>query len=117
MSEERLLNLANEYPEYSGVFQAVLGWFDSHPNANAISMDQFYSNKFNFSREQLKIAFMIMKEKSIIVRFYRLFDDDGSKIGKDYFSKDEIPIRVDTLLGELKDTKDISIVPYYSLKK
>ena len=117
MSEEKLQSLAKEFPQYEDVFQAVLEWFKSHPNTNAISMEIFYSNKFSFSREEINIAFILMKEKLILTTIYRIFDDDGSKIGKDFDDYNEIPDTIDTIWGEKKNTRDVFIVPYYKLLK
>jgi hypothetical protein len=117
MSEKKLLNLAKEFPEYSDVFDAVLVWFEDHPKTNAISMDTFYTSKFGFSRSHISIAFTIMKQNSILTTIYRVLDEDGSKIGKDFNTLDEIPDTLDTISGQKVDKDDVFIVPYYSINK
>ena len=117
MLDEKLQNLAKEFPEYSDVFDAVLVWFESHPNINAISMDTFYSNKFGFSESHISIAFTIMKHTKILTTIYRVLDEDGSKIGRDFNEIDEIPSTLDTMSGQKKEIEDVFIVPYYSINK
>lgn len=114
MSNAKLQNLVRDFPEYSDIFSTVLVWLESNPKAFAISMDTFYSNKFGFSRSRISIAFAIMKQNSILTTIYRVIDEDGSKIGKDFNSIDDIPDTVDTISGQKKDIKNLFIVPYYS---
>lgn len=115
MSEEKLQNLVKEFPEYSGVFNAILDWFKTNPKMNAISMDIIYSNKFGFTKTEISIAFSIMKHKNVLKTIYRVIDEEGYKIGKDFNAVDEIPETVDSILGEKKAVKDIFVVPFYSL--
>jgi len=117
MSKEKLQNLVKEFPEYSDIFYAVLVWFEDHPKVNAISMDTFYSSDFGFSEKNISIAFTIMKQTKILKTIYRVIDEDGFKIGKDFNTIDEIPNTLDTMSGEKKDVDDAFIVPFYSIIK
>ncbi|WP_296149898.1 hypothetical protein [uncultured Flavobacterium sp.] len=117
MSKEKLQSLVKEFPEYSEIFDAVLVWFETHPKINAISMDTFYSSNFGFSESHISIAFTIMKHTKILKTIYRVLDEDGSKIGKDFNTIDEIPNTLDTMSGQKKDIDDVFIVPYYSINK
>jgi len=114
---EKLQNLAKEFPEYSGIFSAILVWFQTHPKINAISMDAMYSSSYGFSKVEISIAFSIMKHKSVLKTIYRVVDEDGSKIGRDFNDIEEIPETVDTMLGEKKLVRDVFVVPFYSLNK
>ncbi|TDN87313.1 hypothetical protein DET49_1122 [Salegentibacter sp. 24] len=115
MYERKLQNLAREFPEYSQIFEAILDWFFKHPNQRAITMDYFYSDRYQFSFEDINTSFMIMEEYEILKIIYRILDFDGVKIGSDFEDYKEIPDEVSTLWGEKKDIKDVNIVPYYCL--
>ena len=117
MLEEKLQNLAKEYPQYSRIFEAILDWFERHPNQRAITMDHFYSNKYSFSIPDINITFMILKEKSILKTVYRIIDEDGTKISRDYVSLKDIPPQVDTMWGVKKDIEDVDVIPFYALEK
>ena len=115
MSKDKLNDLIKLYPDYSQVFRAVLNWFLTHPQQRSVTMDFFYSNKFAFSKEQINIAFFIMKETEVVKPIYRILDDKGHKIGRDYDNVEEIPKYVDTMWGDKKDIDEVYIVPYYEL--
>lgn len=115
MSEEKLKNLIDTYPKYAPIFRAVHTWFVTHPKQRGVSLDSFYSKKYNFSREEIDIAFFLMKQTAIVKPIYRVLDDDGTRIGQDFDNIEEIPQYVDTMLGEKKSIDDVFIVPYYTL--
>ncbi|WP_430905575.1 hypothetical protein [Maribacter sp. 2-571] len=115
MSDEKLNLLVNDYPEYSEVIKAISDWFREHADQRAIRMDEFYSNQFGFSIEDVNAAFMLMRQQSMLKTIYRVLDDDGSKIGKDFENYSEIPDEVSTIWGVKKETKDVFVVPFYSL--
>jgi len=117
MSKEKLQSLVREFPEYSEIFDAVLVWFEKHPKINAISMDTFYSSNYGFSENRISIAFILMKQTKILNTIYRVLDEDGSKIGKDFNTIEEIPNVLNTMSGEKKDIDDVFIVPFYSINK
>ncbi|WP_139374840.1 hypothetical protein [Salegentibacter holothuriorum] len=110
-------NLAKEYPEYSKIFEAILDWFERHPNQRAITMDYFYSDKYSFSIPDINITFMILKEHSILKTVYRVIDEDGSKISHDFLNLKDIPTQVDTMWGNKKDIEDVDVIPFYALEK
>ncbi|TQO38969.1 hypothetical protein GQ41_3637 [Arenibacter algicola] len=115
MLEEKLQTLVKEYPNYSGVILAIVKWFRNNPSQKDIRMDVFYSNHFNYSIEEINAAFMIMTQEDLLKPVYRILDDDGSKIGKDFKHVRDIPQTVSTIWGKKKETKDVYIVPFYSL--
>lgn len=117
MSKEKLQSLVKEFPEYSEIFDAVLVWFEDHPKITAISMDTFYSSNFGFSENRISIAFILMKQTKILKTIYRVLDQDGSKIGRDFNTIEEIPNTLDTMSGQKKDIDDVFIVPFYSINK
>ncbi len=116
MSEEKLQNLVDKYPQYSRVFREVLNWFATHPKQKEVSQELFYTTKYKFSKEEIGIAFYLLIEQSVIRRKYRVVDEDGSRFSQEFENIDEIPRYVDTMFGEKKDTKDMSVVPFFSLK-
>lgn len=115
MSEEKLKTLVKEYPDYSEVIQAIVNWFLHNPDKKDIRMDVFYSSHFNYSIEEINAAFMLMTMEEVLKPVYRVLDDDGSRIGKDFKSINEIPEFVSTPWGDKKETKDVFIVPFYYL--
>ncbi|TRW22295.1 hypothetical protein FMM05_17470 [Flavobacterium zepuense] len=115
MSEDKFIKLIKLYPDYSNVFQAVLNWFLAHPKQKYISMDLFYSNKYAITKEQLNVAFYIMKESKVVKPVYRILDENGHKIGRDYEDVTEIPKHVSTMLGDKKSIDDVFVVNYYTL--
>lgn len=117
MSKEKLQSLVKDFPEYSEIFYAVLVWFETHPKINAISMDTFYSSTYGFSEKNISIAFTIMKQTRILKTIYRVLDEDGSKIGKDFINIDDVPDTFDTMSGQKKSIEDVFIVPFYSINK
>lgn len=117
MLDGKLQNLVNEFPEYKMVFDAIFGWFNSHPNMTAITMEKIYSNKYGFSRREINIAFVILTDQSILKPVFRVIDYNGDKLGGDYINIDDIPETVDSLWGEKKETKDAFIVPHYLLNQ
>jgi hypothetical protein len=56
-----------------------------------------------------------MRETRIVKTIYRILDDSGTRIGKDFDRIEDIPKYVDTMWGEKKHIDDVFIVPYYSL--
>ncbi|SFG22536.1 hypothetical protein SAMN04488033_1417 [Salegentibacter agarivorans] len=116
MLEEKLQNLVKEYPKYSQIFEAIFTWFENNPNQRAITMDYFYTNKYGFSMRDLNISFMILKEKEVLRTIYRILDDHGSKIGRDFTSIEEIPRILSTMHGDKVEIDYSMIVPYYALQ-
>lgn len=117
MSEERLQSLINQYPAYSEIFRAVYNWFITHPKQRDVSLEVFYNSKVGFSRTDLNIAFSIMKRYSFIKSVYRIVDNDGTKVGGEYYNVDDIPTHVDLMWGEKKHIDDMFIIPFYSLNQ
>jgi|GEM_PF-6355977 hypothetical protein len=117
MLGEKLKILAKEYPQYSKIFEAILDWFERHPNQRAITMDHFYSDRYSFSIPDINITFMILKENAILKTVYRVIDEDGSKISHDFQNLRDIPHQVDTIWGDKKDLEDVDVVPFYALEK
>lgn len=115
MLEERLQTLVKEYPDYSEVVLAIVNWFRHNPDKKDLRMDVFYSSHFKYSIEEINAAFMLMTMEEVLKPVYRVLDDDGSKIGKDFNSLNEIPEFVSTAWGDKKETKDVFIVPFYSM--
>lgn len=115
MSEEKLQSLAREYPQYSKIFEAILDWFERHPNQRAITMDHFYSSKYGFSVPDINISFMILKDKAVIKTIYRIIDEDGLKISHDFQNTKEIPRVISTRWGKKKDIEDVDVVPFFAL--
>jgi hypothetical protein len=115
MSEEKLQNLVDKFPQYTQVFQAVFNWFITHPKQRDVSMESFYTSKYSFSREEINIAFILMKEIDMVRTIYRVIDDRGTRIGRDFEKIEDIPPYVDTMWGEKKKIEDVFIVPFYSL--
>lgn len=115
MSEEKLKNLIDTYPKYAPIFKAVFTWFVTHPKQIGVSLEFFYNKKYDFSKEEIDIAFFLMKQTSVVKPIYRVLDNDGTRIGKDFESIDEIPEYVDTMWGEKKSKDEVFIVPYYTL--
>lgn len=117
MSEKKLNNLAEEYPEYSKIFEEIIDWFSQHPNQKAISMDYFYSDKYPFSISDINISFMLLQKNSVLKSIYRVIDNDGSKIGTDFNKIEEIPEELDNMKGEKKRKSEVAIVPFFALEK
>ena len=114
MSEKRLQTIIKEYPKYSEVIKAVVNWFKNNPQDKGIRKEVFFSNHFNYSIDDVNAAFLLLSQEQFLKKIYRILDYDGSKIGKDFESLDEIPSEVSTLWGDKKNIEDVFIVPFYS---
>jgi len=113
MSEEKLQNLIDAYPDYSSILRTILQWFITHPNQRHVSKDLFYTERFSFSREEIDVAFTLLKESLILKRTFQILDDTGTKVGKDYDNFEDIPPYLDTMWGEKRNTSDLFVVPCY----
>lgn len=113
MSEEKLQNLIDAHPDYSSILRTVLHWFITHPNQKVVSKDTFYTERFSFSREEIDVAFALMKDSSIIKATFQVLDDTGTKVGKNYDNYEDIPPYLDTMWGEKRNTAELFVVPCY----
>jgi len=116
MSEERFQSLVNQYPEYAQIFREVLRWFTTHPKQQEVSLEFFYTNKYSFKKEDLNVAFFILNKKDVVKKTYVVIDESGTKVGRNFEKMDDIPDELDTMMGDKKETKDLFVVPYYSLR-
>ncbi|CAM1360707.1 hypothetical protein TPENAI_20047 [Tenacibaculum litopenaei] len=110
MSEEKLKNLAEKYPEYKDVFEDVFNWFREHPTKIDIRADFFYDTH---SEQSVDFAFFLLETEEITETIYRVIDENGAKIGKDFNSISEIPETIDDVWGRSIETKQALIMPYY----
>jgi hypothetical protein len=117
MLQEKLGDLTKDYPQYSKIFEAVLDWFERHPNQKAITMDHFYSQMYSFPIQDINISFMILKEKSILKTIYRIIDENGTKVSHDYLDRNDIPNIISTRWGAKRDLEDLDVVPFFALNQ
>ena len=115
MSEEKLQSLIDAYPNYKDIFREVFNWFKTHPKQRDVSLELFYLSKSFLNREQVSIAFVLMKQSSFLKSVYRIVDNDGTKIGEEITDLNNLPTYVDTSMGEKVHIDDVLIVPFYSL--
>ena len=115
MSEEKLKSLVNQFPAYSEIFKAVYNWFIAHPKSKDVSIDMFCEFKKRFQREEISIAFTLMKQNLLLQSVYRVIDEDGTRMGDGFYSYDDIPQYIDDSWGHKKHIDDLYIVPFYSL--
>jgi len=116
MSDEKLRSLVSEYPEYSSIFNAVLVWFATHPRQREVTIEYFNTNLYAFGLDKLQTAFILMDRCNALEKVYRVIDEKGARIGKSYKSKDEIPEILDTMEGDKIETKNLLVIPYYTLE-
>ena len=110
MSEEKLQNLVDKYPNYKEVLEDVFQWFKNHPSQSDIRADLFYDKH---AEQDVDMVFFILESENLTETVYRVLDTDGTKIGKDFNNLSEIPEIIDDVWGRTVKTKDALIMPYY----
>ncbi len=115
MLKERLQNLDKQYPDYSGMFQIIIKWFDNNPMQKYLRSDILYNEVKGFEEYEISTAVFILNKEGVISIIYRVIDNSGVKIGKDYSHYDEIPDFLTTMWGEEVQKANVLVVPYYIL--
>lgn len=111
MSEVNFQSLIKEKPEYAPIFGAIMESLENHPR-RGIKIGDFNTDKYMYDPDALYDAVFILLREGLVKSVYRVLDEQGNKVGKDYLNATDVPEVVDTMMGEKLFTKDLRIIPF-----
>lgn len=112
MSEEKLKNLIQKYPECESIFKDILSWFLENPDKKDFMLSELDLD-LRHNEEELDYAFYILRKNKIVKQIFIILDNEGRKAGEDYDQVIDIPDSVDSITGYSVDTKKTLPVPFF----
>lgn len=111
-------NLANERPDLGQVWTFLDGWIQEHPRVDAIEIGRLARAGKAIDASELAEALTYLVDMGLVREVFRVVDLDGTLLGEDYATPEDVP---STVLNRGREhritTAETDIVPVYRLSQ